>query len=864
MPGHCGTLRRPPMRLLAVLVVAATVERCLGVVWRLGSAGATCSKACESFGGCLEDVWPQNYSRFATILRSLPGPSSEACTEVVSASYDFNPSVDRWSLQCAWRAKDGQEDEEEPESDGMEEGVPLLGRRLRLHGHQRCRVQPPSKTMRLCPCGSVNMEGVELDKDPVLDRQAVHKPWDHLSEELSSTKPKGFLGSKGAQATSQPFRFLMAGLTLAALALLSFVLHSIRRRLARGEQTWLTPSWLPGVELAAVTSEPYEFGIESTYAWPPASYDSQGSANPSETDDSTTASPLQLVVTDASETSLSPASETLLSPEPRASALRIPSSVTEPEPEAEMTPGADSTAKDFGTDMHLTAPEIVQTVVSSQLAAFRAGALGNMARSTAELGRGAIRVLMLYATPLVHRFRGRAEPMEPLPVEKDWEDLVEADREATAIRLAEAPRTFRSQRPAGQRLAAQPATSTSLLNAIAPAAAGNAPVVLHLSMHGMGSGLVLEDGRGTAQLLDCDQLREIVALRCQGSTASGSGGGGSGGGSTGSSNISSTATISAQGTLVGTPGSLGPRLVVCSTCSSKEAGECFAEGGIPHVICTTTSIFDSWARLFMRQLYTALFQGQTVAKSFEAARVALRCDPVIPRAAADVFCLLPHDAPHDEVLFPVRSDFPVLQNASALSGAEPRAMHGPPPRETNRGRRTSLTGTAARWTHLLQTRTADRDDEDITSSDSGAEAGTSTRSHSVGSIGAESGSGDVRLDELERPMLPWRRARSQPRIRRHAASSPLEQSLPSLPDCYLGREEVVVGILQALRTRGGGEERCPGRRAPGLGAQLGCEVPCCWLCSGSSIIVVIVIIINLGQRRVLDPSDALCGVVRAP
>jgi len=232
------------------------------------------------------------------------------------------------------------------------------------------------------------------------------------------------------------------------------------------------------------------------------------------------------------------------------------------------------------------------------------------------------RVTLLYASPLCHVHQERGPiAMPQIPFEREWEMLIEAGKEA-ATDLSPP----RSARAATRRchmtveLAAEPLTAKSLQRCVAPSSASAAPKVLHLSAHGLGDRLVLENGKGTAHFFCCDNLRAMLNLRQE---------------------------VRAVGK---SDEPIGLRLVVLNACSSRPAGLQFVEGGVPHVICASVDIRDSVSGLFLRALYSSLFQGCTVAGAFESALVALRSDPDIP--FVDAFRLLPEGVSHEEILFP--------------------------------------------------------------------------------------------------------------------------------------------------------------------------------------------------------------------
>mmetsp|Transcript_45432 Transcript_45432/g.106164 ORF Transcript_45432/g.106164 Transcript_45432/m.106164 type:complete len:881 (-) Transcript_45432:222-2864(-) len=208
-------------------------------------------------------------------------------------------------------------------------------------------------------------------------------------------------------------------------------------------------------------------------------------------------------------------------------------------------------------------------------------------------------LLMLYASPLcrIDATRG-ATPLPSLAFEQEWRNLVTA-----SVESPNGPLT----------LAARPMTAASLQRTLSHGITrGNSnTTVLHLSAHGTPQGLVLEDGKGTAHLLSCELMKEMLSLRA---------------------------------------GAAPFQLVVVNACQSLSVGQVFADSGIPHVVCSEDKIMDAWVQLFMRTFYTALFCGSTVAVAFDAAVTALRCQPGIPQEASQSFCLLPREGDHDKAI----------------------------------------------------------------------------------------------------------------------------------------------------------------------------------------------------------------------
>ncbi|CAK0862216.1 unnamed protein product, partial [Prorocentrum cordatum] len=247
--------------------------------------------------------------------------------------------------------------------------------------------------------------------------------------------------------------------------------------------------------------------------------------------------------------------------------------------------------------------------------------------------RGAVaggRVVLLHASPLVIRNPqrpGHLIKVDELAVEREWDVMVQAyDQAAQGLRGGGAvPRggSARWQRP-GVSLSAELLTSTSLQHNLVPVSGDASPRVLHLSAHGFQGDLLLEDGRGTAQVFSADQLEGLLRLRDPEPEPPEGGGRGRG----------------------------GLRLVLLNACSLASVGRQLERSGVPHVIGTSVDLLDSDSHCFLRALYSYLFAGSSVCRAFQAARVALlNSAQASSRSAAGHFFLLPEDGDHSEVLF---------------------------------------------------------------------------------------------------------------------------------------------------------------------------------------------------------------------
>lgn len=227
-------------------------------------------------------------------------------------------------------------------------------------------------------------------------------------------------------------------------------------------------------------------------------------------------------------------------------------------------------------------------------------------------------VVMMFSAPLCYADAIHGLLAIPQPAfDVEWNVIVSAHAEAVAAVRPSSANARRASQLA--TLVARPLTAANLQRIVAPSSAGVAGSVLHLSAHSTGESIILENGKRpcTAHALSCDQLGAMLDLR------------------------------------KGLADSTQLRFVIINACNCIAAGLCFVRSGVPHVLCTTSAVKDSWSLLFLHKLYSCLFQGDSVIASFRAALVALNSDPDISPAAASAFCLLPEGDAHDEVLFPV-------------------------------------------------------------------------------------------------------------------------------------------------------------------------------------------------------------------
>lgn len=99
------------------------------------------------------------------------------------------------------------------------------------------------------------------------------------------------------------------------------------------------------------------------------------------------------------------------------------------------------------------------------------------------------------------------------------------------------------------------------------------------------------------------------------------------------------------------------RLVFVSACSSEAVASAFVSAGVAHVVAVKvmTKIEDQAAIDFTKSFYLALARGKSVRASFIIGTEQVANSPLIKSAinAAAKFRLLPEDAEHDEILFPM-------------------------------------------------------------------------------------------------------------------------------------------------------------------------------------------------------------------
>ncbi|KAF0685032.1 Aste57867_23061 [Aphanomyces stellatus] len=109
--------------------------------------------------------------------------------------------------------------------------------------------------------------------------------------------------------------------------------------------------------------------------------------------------------------------------------------------------------------------------------------------------------------------------------------------------------------------------------------------------------------------------------------------------------------------LLPTPRTL--QLVFVASCASANMAQAFVDHGVPHVVGTkpNSELEDKAAIAFTRCFYETLAQGRSVAASFAIAQnaVASLANTRQPHEVAQKFELLPPDASHDDVIFPLQA-----------------------------------------------------------------------------------------------------------------------------------------------------------------------------------------------------------------
>jgi len=452
-------------------------------------------------------------------------------------------------------------------------------------------------------------------------------------------------------------------------------------------------------------------------------------------------------------------------------APRPVSGSSESEPEGELDPASGGSSP-RATAVAGAAEDNAASSSSAQVAS-------KPLNAAAHMGEGAVcnqrptsgRALFLYASPLCLKDSARGPvPLPQIPFHHEWDILLQAYEEAAASLRGSFGCAYtqsgRRQPPRpGVQLAAQPLTSATLQRSIAPAAAGGAPSVLHLSAHGANDCLVLEDGRVTAHPLTCGMLDGMLELRR------------------------------------GLPDShRSAQLVILNACCLDKMGSQLARGGVPHVICCSSDLRDSSSHVFLAALYSNLFQGGTVARAFSAAIVALRSDSSpSTRATAECLWLLPEDGSHDVVLFPPEiarlhsaEDVTSVHNCSRVRvfdrGRQQASTYGQLPCEDGHCSSDGLAGASSSAGSCVDTSSDNESSSDIASSHKG---GHST----LGLLPKQQGGPrQLRLPPPRRPGPGSWPVAVDP-------SSPFWRGAPLAPEDFLGRARDVWIVLQQLSAR---------------------------------------------------------------
>lgn len=195
-----------------------------------------------------------------------------------------------------------------------------------------------------------------------------------------------------------------------------------------------------------------------------------------------------------------------------------------------------------------------------------------MAAQDTAAGVMPVRMLLLFAAPLVVRHKGELTPIPLLPVQQEIESLAEVCRElGVAIEIETAIATT-------ERLGHLFATTRQPF------------AVLHFSGHGSryldgSSVLALEDETGVLRDLHADEFRRLI-------------------------------------------GTQPCRLAFLSACHSAGLAEALIAAGVQHVIAINAAdpVLDRAARVFAVRFYAALFAGRPVSDAFAAGRAAVFAD----------------------------------------------------------------------------------------------------------------------------------------------------------------------------------------------------------------------------------------------
>jgi len=414
-------------------------------------------------------------------------------------------------------------------------------------------------------------------------------------------------------------------------------------------------------------------------------------------------------------------------------------------------------------------------------------------------GNDSGRFQMLFASPLCHiDAQQRPVPMVPLPFDKEWATLLQAYNEAAASLKESDPLTYgmmhrlsgaRNRQPSVS-LSARTLTMPSLQRALAPATkGGGSPAVLHLSAHGTRDCLVLEDAERplTAHLLSCETLRDLLSLRGSRDNAE------------------------------------GVQLVFLHACGAMKLGQEFVDAGIPHVVCSSTTVQDSVGQAFLRVFYHNLFQGSLVSEAFASALVSLRGDAdAAVRAMASQFSLLPEGSScHDVALFePLvwptaaaesRPQQAMMRDIRAQSFQETPTLHHVSWRKRlGNGSGSTSSNTANRiHSHFPpppeeSDGVSDKAEHEKENSD--GDAGSSGEGNSSRPSSLLSTCRRARASRRRREFFLLRGGyQQQQRVLRRSVPgpgfSPFLQPVPTLPEDFCGRSVDVWQILQSLGRR---------------------------------------------------------------
>mmetsp|Transcript_19191 Transcript_19191/g.35181 ORF Transcript_19191/g.35181 Transcript_19191/m.35181 type:complete len:131 (+) Transcript_19191:16-408(+) len=120
--------------MLSFLLLLSMLREAAGIIWVKGGPGQSCTDACASQNGCLENAhWPTSEAEFKAVVKEI----GFECESVQLGGSRYDPSTD--GHNCGWGG---------PSEDSLRADAKIK--------KPRCQSSGDAGTYRFCPCFEEN------------------------------------------------------------------------------------------------------------------------------------------------------------------------------------------------------------------------------------------------------------------------------------------------------------------------------------------------------------------------------------------------------------------------------------------------------------------------------------------------------------------------------------------------------------------------------------------------------------------------------------------------------------------------------------------------------------------------------------